>query len=58
VNLASRIEALTKEHGAAALASKTTRAGAGDAFAWTETPALVVKGKQAPVKAFVPARKT
>ena len=48
VNLASRIEGLTKEHGAATL----------DAFAWVEAPAVQVRGKTEPVKTFVPSRLT
>jgi adenylate cyclase len=56
VNLASRIEGLTKEHGAATLVSQTTRAAALDAFAWVEAPAMPVKGKAEPVKTFVPSR--
>jgi class 3 adenylate cyclase len=56
VNLASRIEGLTKEHGAAGLASQSTRAGL-DEFAWSEAPAVAVKGKTAPVRTFVPSRR-
>jgi class 3 adenylate cyclase len=57
VNLASRIEGLTKEVGAAVLASETTRAQAEGAFAWTDAPALAVKGKAQPVKTSIPARR-
>ena len=58
VNLASRIEGLTKEHGATVLISETTRAATLDGFAWSEAPTVPVKGKLAPVKTFVPSRLT
>lgn len=54
VNVAARIEALTKQHRAPVLASEETRNLAGDAFAWTEAPAVAVRGKEAPVKTWVP----
>ena len=54
VNLASRIEQLTKQHGTAVLASETTRRLAGDGFDWTAAPAVPVKGKAAPVETFIP----
>ena len=54
VNLASRIEGLTKVHGVATLASQTTRDRAGDAFEWTEAAPVAVKGKTDPVRTFVP----
>jgi len=57
VNVASRIEALTKEHGAPVLAPEETRRSAGGGFAWTEAPAVAVRGKTEPVKTFVPAAK-
>ena len=55
VNLASRIEGLTKQHGAAVLASTATRQQAGEGFDWTPAPEVAVKGKAAPVATFVPA---
>ncbi len=55
VNLASRIEGLTKQHGVPVLASAVTREHAGARFTWRETPAVAVKGKAEPVKTFVPA---
>ncbi len=54
VNLASRIEGLTKTHGAVVLASDATRAAAGDGFEWKEAPPVVVKGKSEPVRTFIP----
>jgi class 3 adenylate cyclase len=56
VNLASRIEGLTKEHDASALVSEATRALAADQFRWTEAPPVPVKGKARPVRTFMPAR--
>ncbi len=54
VNLASRIEGLTKVQGVVALVSKSTRDLAGDAFAWTEAAPMPVKGKTEPIRTFVP----
>ncbi len=54
VNVASRIEGLTKEHGVAVLASDATRARAGESFRWTEAPALAVKGKSEPIRTWIP----
>jgi len=56
VNLASRIQDLTRQHDSSILVSRETRLRAGDGFAWTEAPALAVKGKADPVSTFVPAR--
>ncbi len=56
VNLASRIEGLTKEHAVPVLASEATRTQAGDAFAWSPAPDASVRGKAAPVRTFIPAR--
>jgi class 3 adenylate cyclase len=55
VNLASRIESLTKTHNLPVLASQVTRERAGDAFAWTAAPPIAVKGKSEPVVTFAPA---
>jgi len=54
VNLASRIEALTKEHAVPVLATEATRAAAGDGFAWTPLPSVPVRGKAEPVATFAP----
>jgi adenylate cyclase len=54
VNLASRIESLTKEVGAAILVSEATRDGAGPTFAWAPAAPMSVKGKPHPVLTFVP----
>jgi adenylate cyclase len=54
VNLASRIEGLTKVHGVQVLVSEQTRNMARAGFAWDEAPAVAVKGKSEPVKTFVP----
>lgn len=55
VNLASRIESLTKVHGESVLASQATRAQAGEAlFSWRAAPEVMVKGKREPVATFIP----
>jgi adenylate cyclase len=54
VNLAARIEALTKVHGEEILVSETTRQKAGTAFLFKHRPASVVKGKSEPVQTYVP----
>ena len=55
VNLASRLESLTKQHGVAVLASERTRSLAGDGFSWTTAGFAAIKGKSEPVETFVPA---
>jgi len=57
VNLASRIEGLTKQHAAAVLVSRQTRERTGDAFAWAPAPPVMVKGKSAPVETFLPSER-
>ncbi|OJH39995.1 adenylate cyclase [Cystobacter ferrugineus] len=54
VNLASRIEQLTKRHGAPVLVSRETRERAGDGFLWRELPPTPVAGKREPVSTFIP----
>jgi adenylate cyclase len=54
VNLAARIEALTKVHGLEILVSEATRQKAGTAFTFKNAPDSVVKGKSEPVRIFVP----
>jgi len=54
VNVASRIEGLTKQHGSAILVSRATRDQAGDAFRWRELGSVPVKGKTEPVATFAP----
>jgi adenylate cyclase len=58
VNLASRVEGLTKRQGVALLTTAATRARAADAFEWTAGAVEEVKGKAAPVETFIPSRKT
>jgi adenylate cyclase len=55
VNVAARIEELTKSHGFEVLASEATRARAADAFDWRETAAATLRGKAQPVRTFVPS---
>jgi adenylate cyclase len=57
VNLAARIEGLTKLHGVQLLVSESTRSQVGDAFDWQAAPAVPVKGKSQPVLTFVPTQK-
>ena len=54
VNLASRIEQLTKQHGASVLVSRDTRERAGEGFLWEELPPTPVAGKREPVATFIP----
>jgi adenylate cyclase len=55
VNLASRLESLTKLHATPILVSEETRRLAGPAFAWTAYPPVAVKGVAEPVATFAPA---
>jgi len=57
VNLASRIEGLTKEHGRV-LVSAETRAQCGAAFDFAQCGSYKVKGRQAEVELFTPRRKS
>ena len=57
VNLASRIEGLTKKVGVSLLVSEATRARCGDEFRFEAAAPLPVAGKSEPVATFVPARK-
>jgi class 3 adenylate cyclase len=54
VNVASRIEGLTKVHGVPLLVSEATRDGAGDKFRYIAAPAATVKGKAEPIRTFIP----
>ncbi|MFL5353968.1 adenylate/guanylate cyclase domain-containing protein [Archangium sp.] len=54
VNLASRVEGLTKAHGVELLITEATRAQAGEALTCTPIGAVLVKGKAQPVEVFVP----
>lgn len=56
VNLASRIEGLTKGQQATVLASTPTKQAADEGFHWTALPPLDVRGKAEPVSTWVPAR--
>jgi adenylate cyclase len=55
VNTASRIEGLTGGLGEKVLASESTRAAAGEAFKWRELGSVKVKGKELPIRTWVPA---
>jgi len=56
VNIASRIEGLTKELGTPLLVTEETRLRAGDGFLWTELAPRQVRGKEAPLRTFAPSR--
>lgn len=58
VNLAARIEGLTKQLGAAILVSNSTREQAGQAFDWAGSEPVPVKGKSQPVATFSPRMAT
>ena len=54
VNLASRIEALTRHYGLDLLVGQATRDAAGGAITWLEVDHVRVKGKQQAVTLFTP----
>ncbi|MFN0062508.1 MAG: adenylate/guanylate cyclase domain-containing protein [Myxococcaceae bacterium] len=54
VNMASRVEGLTKTLGETVLVSETTQKRSRDDFAWTPKPVAAVKGKEEAVQTFVP----
>jgi adenylate cyclase len=54
VNLASRIEGLTKVHNESILVSEETRKRAGESFQFKDAPPVPVKGKTKPVLTFTP----
>jgi adenylate cyclase len=56
VNLASRIEGLTKEHGRV-LVSAETRTRSGDVFDFAHSGSYKVKGRSAEVELYVPGRR-
>jgi adenylate cyclase len=58
VNLASRIQGLTRGLGVPILVTEETRSRAADRFAWTSYPPATVRGKTDPVAVFQPARST
>lgn len=54
VNLASRIEALTRRYGVDIVVGESTRQAAGDGIAWLEIDRVRVKGKAEAVTLFTP----
>jgi adenylate cyclase len=54
VNLASRIEGLTRHYGVDILGGEATRQAAGDKLTWIEVDCVRVKGKQQAVTLFTP----
>ncbi len=57
VNVASRLETLTKILGETIVASVTTRERVGDTYDWTEVPSISIKGKKEPISVFIPRSK-
>ncbi len=57
VNVASRIEQLTKVHEVPLLASTATRECCLDEFHWISLPAVPVRGKSAPLSTHAPSRR-
>lgn len=57
VNVASRLETLTKTLGQTLVVSKTTRDRVGEAYAWTEVNDISIKGKKEPISVFIPRAK-
>ncbi len=55
VNVASRIEALTKTHHVPILASDATRTRSARTFSWTPVADTAVRGKAEPVTIYIPA---
>jgi adenylate cyclase len=56
VNVASRIEGLTKEAGTPVLVSAATRERAGARYAWRALPPMSLRGKSEPIALYAPAR--
>ncbi len=54
VNVASRIEGLTKVQGAPVLVSQETRDRVGERFDWLQAAPMSVKGKTLPLQTYVP----
>jgi adenylate cyclase len=54
VNVASRLEGANKYYGTAIMASETTMAQTGDAFAWRELDAIRVMGRGEAIRVFEP----
>lgn len=58
VNVASRVEGVTKEMGVPLLVTDRTRQIAGDAWEWAPKPPVHVRGRDEVVPTWVPSRKT
>ena len=58
VNVASRIEGLTKERDTSILVSQETRAAAGELFQWRSAGPAQVRGRSEAVEVFAPATST
>ncbi|MBX7097774.1 MAG: adenylate/guanylate cyclase domain-containing protein [Myxococcaceae bacterium] len=58
VNVASRVEGLTKAAGSTILVTESAQAQVGDRYAWRELEPMTVKGKAQPLRTFAPARRS
>ena len=56
VNVASRIEGLTKEAGTPVLVSAATRDRVGTRYAWRALPPMSLRGKSEPIALYAPVR--
>ena len=55
MNVAARLETLTKILGRALIISSATHAKVSSSYAWTEVPEISLKGKQEPISVWVPS---
>lgn len=55
VNVASRLEAMTKQHGTPILVSEPTRVKIGGPVRFVQAPDMPIRGRAAPLAVFVPA---
>jgi adenylate cyclase len=56
VNVAARLEGLTKEAGTPIVVSAATRDQVGARYAWRELPPMIVRGKREPIALYAPIR--
>jgi len=56
VNVAARLEGLTKEAGTPIVVSAATREQVGARYAWRELPPMIVRGKREPIALYAPIR--
>jgi adenylate cyclase len=56
VNIASRLEGLTKEAGTPIVVSAATRDRVGARYVWQPLPPMIVRGKREPMALYAPVR--